>query len=126
MRKSKDKNMAAGKTDFASVDIGYLQAGTRFDGVLTFDGTLKVGGFFKGEIRSDGVLIVDEGGHIEGDIFVAELVLRGHVKGTVHATKRVSMLSPGSFNGAVSSPNLKIEEGVSFEGTSSTQQDVTP
>lgn len=115
--------MAASKQDSTNVSIGYLQPGTQFEGVLTFDGTLKIGGTFRGEIRSEGTLIVDEGGVVQGEVFVGELVLRGTVEGTVRATKRVSMLSPGFFKGAVSSPNLKIEEGVSFEGTSSTQQD---
>lgn len=117
--------MASKNPDSTNVNIGYLQPGTRFEGVLTFDGTLKIGGTFKGEIRSEGTLIVDEGGVVEGDVFVGELVLRGKVEGTVRAAKRVSMLSPGFFKGAVSSPNLKIEEGVSFEGTSSTQQDAS-
>ncbi|MCC6138461.1 MAG: polymer-forming cytoskeletal protein [Bdellovibrionaceae bacterium] len=115
--------MATAKPDSTNVSIGYLQPGTQFEGVLTFDGTLKIGGTFRGEIRSEGTLIVDEGGLVEGEIYVGELVLRGTVEGTVRAAKRVSMLSPGNFRGAVSSPNLKIEEGVSFEGTSSTQQD---
>lgn len=105
------------------MSLGYLQPGTKFEGSLCFDGTLKIGGSFKGEIRSEGVLVVDEGGTVEGDIYVGELVLRGKVLGTVRATDRVSMLSPAHFRGSVSSPNLKIEEGVSFEGTSSTQHD---
>jgi cytoskeletal protein CcmA (bactofilin family) len=113
--------MLMSKQSETNVNIGYLQSGTQFEGSLTFDGTLKIGGTFRGEIRSEGTLIVDEGGVVEGEIYVGELVLRGKVEGIVRATKRVSMLSPGFFKGAVSSPNLKIEEGVSFEGTSSTQ-----
>ena len=104
----------------AAVTIGYLQSGTEFEGTLTFDGTLKIGGTFRGEIHSDGILIVDEGGSVQGDVQVGELVLRGKVEGTVRAARRVSMLAPGFFKGSVSSPNLKIEEGVSFEGTTST------
>lgn len=118
--------MASKKENANLVDFGYLQKEARFEGALSFDGTLKIGGSFKGEIRSDGTLVVDEGGYVEGDVFVAELVLCGTILGTVHASKRVSMLAPARFKGTVSSPNLKIEEGVAFEGTSITQNDAKP
>lgn len=118
--------MASQKQNPNTTALGYLQPGTRFEGLLCFDGTLKIGGSFKGEIRSDGTLVVDEGGVIEGDIYVGELILKGRAEGMVRAQHRVSMLAPAHFRGSVSSPNLKIEEGVSFEGTSSVQHDAQP
>jgi len=102
--------------------IGILQEGTTFEGNLSFVGTMKIGGKFKGEIFSDDTLIIDESAKVEGQIQVGELVIKGSVEGEVHATKKVTMLAPARFKGSVSSPNLKLEEGVLFEGASIPRQ----
>jgi len=104
--------------------IGILQEGTSFEGNLSFVGTLKIGGSFKGEIISNDTLIVDETATIEGQIKVGELIIKGSVEGQVHASKKVTMLAPAKFKGSVSSPNLKIEEGVLFDGASIPMQTV--
>lgn len=98
--------------------IGILQEGTTFEGNLSFVGTLKIGGNFKGEIISNDTLIVDETARIEGQIKVGEIIIKGEVQGTVLASEKVTMLAPAKFKGSVSSPNLKIEEGVLFDGAS--------
>ncbi len=98
--------------------IGILQQGTSFEGNLSFVGTLKIGGKFKGEIFSEDTLIIDETAHVEGQIKVGEIIIKGFVQGQVNATKKVTMLAPAKFKGSVSSPNLKIEEGVLFDGAS--------
>lgn len=98
--------------------IGILQEGTKFEGNLSFVGTLKIGGDFKGEILSPDILIVDESARVEGQISVGEIIIKGTVEGQIFASKKVTMLSPAKFKGSVSSPNLKIEEGVLFDGAS--------
>ncbi|MBY0314174.1 MAG: polymer-forming cytoskeletal protein [Bdellovibrionales bacterium] len=98
---------------------GILQPETSFEGKITFSGTFKIGGYFKGEVISGGTLIIDEGARVEANINVGEVVLKGQLSGHVVAEKRIVMLAPAKFKGTVSSPNLKIEEGVHFEGESS-------
>lgn len=98
--------------------IGILQEGTSFVGNLSFVGTLKIGGSFKGEILSEDTLVVDETARVEGEITVGEIIIKGSVEGKVVASKKVTMLSPAKFKGSVTCPNLKIEEGVLFDGAS--------
>lgn len=98
---------------------GILQPETSFEGKITFSGTFKIGGQFKGEVVSGGTLIIDEGARVEANITAGEVILKGHLIGHVIAEKRIVMLAPAKFKGSVSSPNLKIEEGVHFEGESS-------
>lgn len=106
--------------------MGHLQQGTFFEGKLSFVGALKIGGHFKGEISSEGTLIVDETAVIEGEVFVKEATIKGQFFGQLIAEKRVTMLSPAQFKGTVSAPNLKIEEGVQFDGSSSTNFKLDP
>ena len=98
---------------------GLLQEGTSFEGRLSFEGALKIGGQFRGEIISDGVLIVDETAEVEANIKVSEVIIKGKVTGDISATKVICMHAPAHFKGSVSTPNLKIDEGVHFDGSSS-------
>jgi cytoskeletal protein CcmA (bactofilin family) len=98
---------------------GILQPETSFEGKLTFSGTFKIGGQFKGEIMSSGTLIIDESATVEANISAAEVIIKGRLIGHISAEKRIVMLAPAKFKGSVSAPNLKIEEGVHFEGESS-------
>lgn len=106
--------------------VGHLQQGTFFEGKLTFVGALKIGGHFKGEIISEGTLIIDETATVEGEVTVKEATIKGQFFGQLKAEKRVVMLSPAKFKGTVSAPNLKIEEGVLFDGSSSTNFKLDP
>ena len=42
-----------------------LGRGAAFEGKLTFDGTVRIDGRFKGEVFSDDVLVIGEGAHVE-------------------------------------------------------------
>lgn len=106
--------------------MGHLQQGTFFEGKLSFVGALKIGGHFKGEIVSEGLLIIDETAVVEGQVQVKEATIKGQFYGQLTAEKRVTMLSPAQFKGTVSAPNLKIEEGVLFDGSSSTNFKLDP
>lgn len=103
---------------------GVLEEGTSFEGKVTFVGTLRIGGQFRGEIFSKDTLIIDETGQVEGEINVGELILKGNFQGQIEASRMVTMLSPAKFKGEVSTPNLKIEEGVHFDGASSPPKQV--
>ena len=51
-----------------------LDQGTEFEGKLTFEGTVRIDGSFKGEIFSDATLIIGESGKVEADIRVRNVV----------------------------------------------------
>lgn len=97
---------------------GILQPGTEFEGKLCFSGTVRLGGQFKGTILSSGTLVVEESAKVQATISAEEVIIKGEVIGSVHAQKRIVMMAPAHFKGSVSAPNLKIEEGVHFEGES--------
>lgn len=98
---------------------GILEEGTHFEGKISFVGTLRIGGQFTGEIFSKDTLIIDETGVVEGEINVGEVILKGQFQGEIAASRMVTMQAPAKFKGLVSTPNLKIEEGVHFDGASS-------
>ncbi|MEI7973473.1 MAG: polymer-forming cytoskeletal protein [Bdellovibrio sp.] len=95
-----------------------LDQGARFEGKLVFEGTAQIGGEFKGEIYTPDVLIVNSSARIEGQIEADTIIINGRVEGSIFARRKVVMHPPAIFKGTVTSPSLRIDEGVVFEGAS--------
>ncbi len=94
-----------------------LGKGSQFEGKLTFEGTVRIDGRFKGEIFSDDVLIIGEGAEVEAEIKVNRVVVYGQVRGNVVAPGGVNLHAPARLVGSISTRSLTIDEGVVFEGT---------
>lgn len=95
-----------------------LDRGASFEGKLTFEGTVQIGGAFRGEIFTKDTLVVNEGAQVQAQIEADTIVISGRVEGNLFARRRVIMNPPAVFRGTVTSPSLKIDEGVVFEGAS--------
>lgn len=93
-----------------------LGRGASFEGKLTFEGTVRVDGRFKGQIVANDTLIVGEEGIVEGEISVGELVCSGTIRGTIRAERAVEFLAPGRIEAEVTTGSLRIERGVTFDG----------
>lgn len=95
-----------------------LDRGSRFEGKLTFEGTVQIGGEFVGEIFTNDTLVVAGGAAVQAEIEADTVVIEGAVEGNIFARTRVIMHPPATFKGTVTSPSLRIDEGVVFEGAS--------
>lgn len=95
-----------------------LNKGANFDGKLTFEGTVRIGGEFKGEIFTKDTLVIGPGANVKAQIEADTVILSGYVKGNIFARRRVLMHPPAIFQGTVTTPSLRIDEGVVFEGAS--------
>ena len=95
-----------------------LDRGSRFEGKLSFEGTVQIGGEFHGEIFTKDTLIISEGANVQAEVEAETVVINGKVEGNIFATRRVIMHPPAIFKGTVTSPSLRIDEGVVFEGAS--------
>ena len=95
-----------------------LDKGTSFEGNLTFEGVVRIGGNFKGEIYSKDTLIIDPSAQVEAQIEAEVVIISGIVKGNVFAHRQIVMHPPAQIKGTVTTPSLQIDEGVLFEGAS--------
>jgi cytoskeletal protein CcmA (bactofilin family) len=94
----------------------FLGKGTEFDGKLTFHGTTRIDGHFKGEIQADGNLIISEEGLVEADMHASTIAISGEIHGNITADQRVDIHSPAKVFGDIKAPSVVIDEGVIFEG----------
>ncbi len=95
-----------------------LDQGTSFDGRLTFEGTVRIGGQFRGEIFTNDTLVINPGAQVEAQIEADTVIISGAVRGNIFARRKVIMHPPATFKGTVTTPSLRIDEGVVFEGAS--------
>lgn len=97
---------------------GVLEEGTVFEGKLCFEGTVRIGGEFRGEIFSHDVLIVGETAKVLANIEAGTVIINGEVIGNINAKHRVEIHRPAVFRGNITTPSLLVDEGVIFEGSS--------
>lgn len=98
---------------------GFLDCGSQMEGELSFDTTFRVDGKLMGKVVSDGKLIVGEGGEIDGEIRVGQVVVSGTVRGEVHAARQIQIAANGKAFADLYTPSLVIEDGALFEGSCS-------
>ena len=101
-----------------------LGRGAAFEGKLTFDGTVRIDGRFKGEVFSDDTLVIGEGAHVEAEIDIGEVIIQGTVVGNIKAKRSIEIHAPGRVKGDLHTPSLQIDKGVMFEGRSFMEQSV--
>ncbi|MBT4760181.1 MAG: polymer-forming cytoskeletal protein [Bdellovibrionaceae bacterium] len=95
-----------------------LDAGSNFEGRLTFEGTVRIGGNFRGEIFTNDTLVINPGAQVEAQVEAETVIISGYVKGNIFARRKVVIHPPAIFVGTVTTPSLRIDEGVVFEGAS--------
>jgi cytoskeletal protein CcmA (bactofilin family) len=95
-----------------------IENGSSFEGRLSFSGTAKIAGQFKGEIYTKDHVVITETGQVYAEIEAGYVTILGNLEGNIVASKKVIMMPPAVFRGTVTIPSLKIEEGVVFEGAS--------
>ena len=93
-----------------------LGQGSSFEGKLTFEGAVRIDGAFKGEIRTQGTLIVGDTADVRAEIEGAHVVVHGSVRGDIRAHESVELRAPARVRGNIASPSLEIEKGARFDG----------
>jgi len=97
---------------------GLIDRGCSFEGKLMFDGTVQVNGDFRGEVLSDGTLIVGPEAKLAAQIQIDTLIVEGYIEGTIEAKQRVELRRGANFIGDIVTPSLVVEDGAIFQGRS--------
>lgn len=101
--------------------VGELQAllgrGTRFEGLLTFEGRVRVDGEVKGEIKSEGLLVLGDGSNVDATIEVGTLIVRGGtLRGSVVARELIEIHEGAKVHADITAPEIDIAKGSLFDG----------
>jgi cytoskeletal protein CcmA (bactofilin family) len=110
--------MVAARQPAAGEITTLLGRGAQFEGKLTFEGTVRIDGRFKGEVFSEDTLVIGDGAQVEAQIDVGEVIIQGTVVGNIVAKRSIEIHAPGRVKGDLHTPALQIDKGVIFEGRS--------
>ncbi len=105
---------------------GLIDQGTELKGDLTFRGSFRIEGNFKGTINSESLLIIGERGKVEADVKVGQVVINGEIRGNVQASERIEVHSKGRVFGTIQTPRLVVEEGAYLEANCQTTETAPP
>jgi cytoskeletal protein CcmA (bactofilin family) len=120
MMKDKEKEILDSKI------AGLIDQGTELKGDLTFKGSFRIEGYFKGTVTSDSLLIIGERGKVEADIKVGQIIINGEVKGNIQASDKVEIHNKGRVFGTIQTPRLIVEEGAFLEANCHTTEKAAP
>lgn len=110
------------KTNDNVVHSAYIGEGVECVGFLQFEGTVFVDGIFRGDVVSDGTLILGKTGQVEGSIKVGDLYSDGSVRGDVEVQNKTVLRPRSNLIGDLKTVVLVVEEGAVVDGNIETEQ----
>ncbi|MBR6309400.1 MAG: polymer-forming cytoskeletal protein [Lachnospiraceae bacterium] len=91
--------------------------GTEFEGTIRTKETIRVEGFVKGNIISEGTVIIGNGGNVDGKIEATNILVGGEVHGELYASEKIEANSSGRIFGNLHTKGLIVDEKALFQGT---------
>ncbi|MCC6641804.1 MAG: polymer-forming cytoskeletal protein [Deltaproteobacteria bacterium] len=93
-----------------------IEAGTRFEGLVSFRGTVRVEGVVVGEVIAEGTLVVAERGELRGRVETDEVLVEGCCEGDIAARDRIELRPSARVRGRLEAPRLQVVDGSVFDG----------
>jgi len=115
--KGREQEVTKGSSSGESTTL--IAQGTSLKGDLDFHGSLEVQGSISGTITSDdekAQIRVIQGGAVDGKIAVPTVIVNGHVKGDIFATKHARLASKAVVEGNRYYNTIEIERGAHVSG----------
>jgi cytoskeletal protein CcmA (bactofilin family) len=86
------------------------------DGDSETNGSLRVEGTIRGNIRAGKSVVIGKDGFVDGSIFTQDAVVAGRVSGGIHAVSRLELLATSEVSGEIEAPRMQVEEGAKVQG----------
>lgn len=97
--------------------VAFLEPGIEIEGQMRVStGMVRLNCQFRGEVYSEGTVIVPSQGEVEGEIEALQISIAGKVKGKVRAAERLEIMEHGILLGDVETPTLVVDPGAYFSG----------
>jgi len=89
---------------------------THFTGSLNTQKSVRIEGFFEGEIISQGEIFVGENSKVKANLIAKNVVVAGEVIGNIEAINGLEIYRSGRVVGDITGDHLYVEEGAIYKG----------
>lgn len=96
--------------------LSIIAAGMRITGDVDTSGVLKVDGEITGSITGARQVLLGRGGAVRGNVAGGEVVVGGHVEGSVSATERLELQATATITGDIETRSIIVLEGARING----------
>lgn len=93
-----------------------LGKGSRVEGKLSFEGSVRIDGHVEGDINAQDTVVIGKNAEVTAQIHASTVVIEGRVNGDITARQRIELRAPARLFGNLITPSLVIHEGAVFEG----------
>ena len=96
--------------------VTVIASNTRFTGKIKGEDTLRISGYFKGEVHCRRMVWVDKTGRIEGTVYARRVIIEGEINGCIESADHVELRSNGRMIGDINAVKITIAKGCLFDG----------
>ncbi len=96
--------------------VTVIASNTRFTGKIKGEDTLRISGYFKGEIHCRRMVWVDKTGRIEGTVNARRVIIEGEINGCIESADHVELRSNGRMIGDINAGKITVAQGCFFDG----------
>jgi cytoskeletal protein CcmA (bactofilin family) len=116
--------MFKGDKNKANVDsperLNRLVTGTKLEGNLTTESSLRVDGLINGDVQCSGKIVLGTEGVIVGNLVSTQAEIEGNVEGDLKVEDLLILQKTAIVKGAIQTGRLVIEDGAQIGGNVST------
>ncbi len=94
--------------------INSISEGSEMSGEIKAVGDFRLAGSFKGQLESEGKVVITEHATMEGDIKCNDLDLHGTLTGDIEINNLLSIGTKGIFTGNIQVGKITVEEGATL------------
>lgn len=94
-----------------------LSAGCEITGNVIFSGPTILSGRINGDVDCDGLLVIEAGAAINGNVTAESIVVHGVLCGGIEARHSIEVGPAGRLAGSAYTPSLKVDAGAHVDAT---------
>ncbi len=93
-----------------------IAADLAIEGKIEGAGHVRIAGKFKGDIKVQGNLTIDQGAKVSGGVSANKVTLAGELDGNITSAQQVDVLPSGAINGDLKAGSLTVAAGSRIRG----------
>ena len=111
---------AATPTPIRAVDSpareSVIAADLTIEGKIEGSGHVRIAGKFKGDVKVQGNLTIEQGAKVAGGVSASKVTLAGELEGNIASAQQVELLQSGVINGDLKAGSLTVAAGSRIRG----------